>query len=79
MMTSRLVDRPCGVGFLDLTKYAKYLTCGVDASRDVIDHEAIMEFDYTTEPLITLYTVSPDKAKKKNIKNDTDDTKELNT
>ncbi|KPI96981.1 hypothetical protein RR46_05598 [Papilio xuthus] len=76
MMTSRLIDRPCGVGFLDLTKYAKFLTCGVDDSRDVIDHEAIMEFDYTTEPLMTLYTVSPGKDKK-NSQNETEETTEV--
>ncbi|XP_068617925.1 azurocidin-like isoform X2 [Battus philenor] len=61
MMTSRLVDRPCGVGFSDLTKYSKFLTCGVDDSRDVIDHEAVMEFDYTTKPLFTLHTVPKTK------------------
>ncbi|XP_026726349.1 uncharacterized protein LOC113492845 isoform X2 [Trichoplusia ni] len=48
MMTSRLVDRPCGVGFLDLSKYNKFLTCGVDDSRDVLDHDTHMEYDFTT-------------------------------
>lgn len=47
MMVSRLVDRPCGVGFLDLTKYTKFLTCGVDDSRDVINHEIHMDYPYT--------------------------------
>ncbi|XP_028168664.1 transmembrane protease serine 6-like isoform X2 [Ostrinia furnacalis] len=48
MMISRLVDRPCGVGFLDLSKHNKFLTCGVDDARDVIDHDAYMSFDFTT-------------------------------
>ncbi|XP_037293249.1 kallikrein 1-related peptidase b27 isoform X2 [Manduca sexta] len=48
MMTSRLVDRPCGVGFLDLAKFNKFLTCGVDDSRDVVDHDAFMAFDFTS-------------------------------
>ncbi|PZC78904.1 hypothetical protein B5X24_HaOG217098 [Helicoverpa armigera] len=48
IMTSRLVDRPCGVGFLDLSKYTKFLTCGVDDSRDVLDHDTHMEYDFTT-------------------------------
>lgn len=49
IMTSRLIDRPCGVGFLDLNQYNKFLTCGVDDSRDVIDHEDILSFDFSTE------------------------------
>lgn len=48
MMTSRLVDRPCGVGFLDLSKYVKFMTCGVDDSRDVLDHDTHMEYDFAT-------------------------------
>ncbi|XP_072944858.1 azurocidin-like [Epargyreus clarus] len=51
MMTSRLIDRPCGVGFLDLSKYNKFLTCGVDDSRDVIDHDDFMSFDFSTKGL----------------------------
>ena len=39
MMVSRLVDRPCGIGFLDLGKYVKFLTCGVDDSRDLLDDD----------------------------------------
>lgn len=50
MMTSRLVDRPCGIGFLDLSKFNKFLTCGVDDSRDVIDHGEYMSFDFTMRP-----------------------------
>lgn len=48
MMVSRLIDRPCGVGFIDLTKYTKFLTCGVDDARDVLGHDDFMEFGYTT-------------------------------
>ncbi|CAG4942460.1 unnamed protein product [Parnassius apollo] len=58
MMTSRLVDRPCGVGFTDLTKYNKFLRCGVDGSRDVVNQEVFMEVDFTTKPLISLQTIS---------------------
>ncbi|XP_061718573.1 serine protease 29-like [Cydia pomonella] len=36
MMTSELIDRPCGVGFLDVAKYFKFLECAVDDSRDAI-------------------------------------------
>ncbi|XP_047992490.1 serine protease 29-like [Leguminivora glycinivorella] len=36
MMTSELIDRPCGVGFLDVSKYFKFLVCAVDDSRDAI-------------------------------------------
>ncbi|KAH9633249.1 hypothetical protein HF086_006851 [Spodoptera exigua] len=50
IMVSRLVDRPCGVGFLDLSRYTKFLTCGVDDSRDVLDHDSHMEYDFTTVP-----------------------------
>lgn len=50
MMTSRLVDRPCGVGFLDIAKFNKFLTCGVDDSRDIIDHDEYMAFEFTTRP-----------------------------
>ncbi|XP_059052548.1 uncharacterized protein LOC131847101 [Achroia grisella] len=59
MMTSRLVDRPCGVGFLDLSKYNKFLTCGVDDSRDVIDHDDFMTFDFTTNPPTPSLIVPP--------------------
>lgn len=48
MMISRLIDRPCGVGFLDMTKYTKFITCGVDDARDVLGHDDYMEFGYTT-------------------------------
>ncbi|XP_063625554.1 uncharacterized protein LOC134797263 [Cydia splendana] len=37
MMTSELIDRPCGVGFLDISKYMKFLECAVDDSRDAIN------------------------------------------
>ncbi|XP_063537546.1 uncharacterized protein LOC134746905 [Cydia strobilella] len=39
MMTSELIDRPCGVGFLDLSKYIKFLECAVDDSRDAIKEQ----------------------------------------
>lgn len=59
MMTARLVDRPCGVGFLDLTLYNKFLTCGVDDSRDVIDHDDFMAFDFTSSTANThAYTMT---------------------
>ncbi|CAF4879301.1 unnamed protein product [Pieris macdunnoughi] len=48
MMTSRLIDRPCGVGFVDLSQYTKFLTCGVDDSRDVVDQDEFMSFDFHT-------------------------------
>ncbi|RVE41926.1 hypothetical protein evm_013420 [Chilo suppressalis] len=48
MMVSRLIDRPCGVGFLDLQKNNKFITCGVDDSRDVITHDDDMVFDFGT-------------------------------
>nr|XP_026495771.1 uncharacterized protein LOC113400430 [Vanessa tameamea] len=48
MMTSRLIDRPCGVGFVDMSLYNKFLTCGVDDSRDVIDHDDFMTVDFST-------------------------------
>ncbi|CAG9564692.1 unnamed protein product [Danaus chrysippus] len=55
MMISRLIDRPCGVGFVDLSKYNRFLSCGVDDSRDVIDHDELMafEFDHTSKLLNT--------------------------
>lgn len=56
MMTSRLIDRPCGVGFIDLSHYIKFITCGVDDSRDVIDHEDFMTFDFSTEPAVRMIT-----------------------
>ncbi|CAH0725739.1 unnamed protein product, partial [Brenthis ino] len=56
MMTSRLIDRPCGVGFIDLSHYIKFITCGVDDSRDVIDHEDFMTFDFNTEPGVRMMT-----------------------
>ncbi|VVD01182.1 unnamed protein product [Leptidea sinapis] len=62
IMTSRLIDRPCGVGFLDLSLYNKFLTCSIDDSRDVIDiDEEFMSFDYkgisqtpATRPMVTV-------------------------
>ncbi|CAH2092951.1 unnamed protein product [Euphydryas editha] len=63
MMTSRLIDRPCGVGFVDLSHYNKFLTCGVDDSRDVIDHDDFMTFDFSTyKPTPSLMTASPVNA-----------------
>ncbi|XP_069361082.1 uncharacterized protein [Maniola hyperantus] len=56
MMTSRLIDRPCGVGFLDISLYNKFLTCGVDDSRDVIDHDEFMSLEYQTAPAPSLMT-----------------------
>ncbi|XP_023943116.1 uncharacterized protein LOC112049466 [Bicyclus anynana] len=56
MMTSRLIDRPCGVGFVDLSLYNKFLTCGVDDSRDVIDHDDYMTIDYRTAVTPSLIT-----------------------
>ncbi|XP_021207400.1 uncharacterized protein LOC101736819 [Bombyx mori] len=53
MMTSRLIDRPCGVGFIDLSLYNKFLTCAVDDSRDVINHDVSMAFEYTTNTRVT--------------------------
>ncbi|XP_049880556.1 uncharacterized protein LOC126377011 isoform X5 [Pectinophora gossypiella] len=46
MMTSRLIDRPCGVGYLDMNKYLKFLTCGVDDSRDILGHDDFIEFEF---------------------------------
>lgn len=60
-MTSRLIDRPCGVGFVDLSLYNKFLTCGVDDSRDVIDHDDFMSIDYKTLPPPSLITTPHDK------------------
>ncbi|XP_026321350.1 kallikrein-1-like [Hyposmocoma kahamanoa] len=48
MMISRLIDRPCGIGFIDLAKYTKFLTCGVDDARDVLVQDDYMEFGSTT-------------------------------
>ncbi|CAH2261600.1 jg13659 [Pararge aegeria aegeria] len=62
MMTSRLIDRPCGVGFVDLSHYNKFLTCGVDDSRDVIDHEDFMSIDYKTAPTPSLITTPHDNV-----------------
>ncbi|KAI5642129.1 trypsin domain-containing protein [Phthorimaea operculella] len=45
MMASRLIDRPCGVGFLDMSQYLKFLTCGVDDARDILGHDDFMEFE----------------------------------
>lgn len=60
MMISRLVDRPCGVGFVDLSKFNKFLTCGVDDSRDVIDHGEYMSFEFTTKaPPPTMALITP--------------------
>lgn len=63
-MTSRLVDRPCGVGFLDLTKYSKFLTCGVDDSRDVIgsDDDGLMEFARESPPTPEVLTLPPENS-----------------
>lgn len=63
MMVSRLVDRPCGVGFLDLSKYSKFLMCGVDDSRDVVDHDPGMAMEFTSRapaPTPSLMTVDVD-------------------
>ncbi|KAJ2945645.1 hypothetical protein O0L34_g472 [Tuta absoluta] len=46
MMSSRLIDRPCGVGFLDMSKYLKFITCGVDDARDILGHNDFMEFEF---------------------------------
>ena len=61
-MTSRLVDRPCGVGFLDLSKYSKFLTCGVDDSRDVIDSDDnhLFDFSLTSHTTPELQTLPPE-------------------
>lgn len=61
-MTSRLVDRPCGVGFLDLTGYAKFLTCGVDDSRDVLNgaDEDVVEFHASTASTPAVQTLPPE-------------------
>lgn len=64
MMVSRLVDRPCGVGFLDLGKYHKFLTCAVDDAREVVDHDSFMSFDFTTfstPPTPSVATVPEDE------------------
>ncbi|CAB3253366.1 unnamed protein product [Arctia plantaginis] len=61
MMISRLVDRPCGVGFLDLSKYSKFLMYGVDDSRDVVDHDPGMAMEFTSRapvPTPVLMTVA---------------------
>lgn len=73
MMTSRLVDRPCGVGFLDLSKYNKFLTCGVDDSRDVLDHDTHMEYDFSTTPMHQtphMKTLSPNFTHSREIENE---------
>ncbi|KAJ8715079.1 hypothetical protein PYW08_005060 [Mythimna loreyi] len=68
MMVSRLVDRPCGVGFLDLSRYSKFLTCGVDDSRDVIDSAGDGRFfDFqsqtlTGQQLPVLQTLPPENS-----------------
>lgn len=60
MMISRLIDRPCGVGFLDLSHYNKFLTCGVDDAREIVDHDTFISLDMEkygnprTPPIITL-------------------------
>lgn len=49
MMVSRLADRPCGIGFLDIVKYNKFLTCGVDDADDVYEeNENYYNLDLTT-------------------------------
>ncbi|KAG7306750.1 hypothetical protein JYU34_008181 [Plutella xylostella] len=35
MMLSHLVDRPCGVGYVNVTRYVKFMTCAVDDARDI--------------------------------------------
>ncbi|XP_045774566.1 uncharacterized protein LOC123873652 [Maniola jurtina] len=60
MMTSRLIDRPCGVGFVDISLYNKFLTCGVDDSRDVIDHDDFMSLEYHAAPMPSLLTTPHD-------------------
>ncbi|KAJ8712343.1 hypothetical protein PYW07_005185 [Mythimna separata] len=66
MMISRLVDRPCGVGFLDLSRYTKFLTCGVDDSRDVIDSDGDGRyFDFQSQKLSSVpmvHTLPPDNT-----------------
>lgn len=57
MMISRLIDRPCGVGFVDLANFNKFLTCGVDDSRDVIDHDPFMTMDFSTSKSVPILTV----------------------
>lgn len=62
MMTSRLMDRPCGVGFLDLTKYSKFLTCGVDDSRDVLSDDDINAVVNTSPVTPELSTLPPENS-----------------
>lgn len=50
IMTSHIVDRPAGIGFLDLRKFFKYLTCGVDDARDVINNDH-MSYIVTETPI----------------------------
>lgn len=63
MMTSLLMDRPAGVGFLDLIKYHKFLTCGVDGARDVIrcDDDHMMLQVTTHHPAVSFTTTGADQ------------------
>ncbi|XP_013183572.1 uncharacterized protein LOC106129526 [Amyelois transitella] len=58
MMISRLVDRPCGTGFIDLEQYRKFIMCGVDDSREVLLHDEVLMFDFT--PPSTPFLITPD-------------------
>ncbi|XP_053613463.1 uncharacterized protein LOC128676988 [Plodia interpunctella] len=72
MMISRLVDRPCGSGFVDLERYRKFITCGVDDSREVIHHDEFLMYDFTppaTPEVITPFAPTEDISEE--IKTDT--------
>ncbi|XP_045500551.1 uncharacterized protein LOC123698000 [Colias croceus] len=68
IMTSRLIDRPCGVGFMDLSKYTKFLTCGVDDSRDVMDQDDSLSMDFNkgqgSTPMLATVMVSSESEEK---------------
>ncbi|XP_073961903.1 uncharacterized protein isoform X2 [Choristoneura fumiferana] len=58
MMVSMLVDRLCGIGFLDMSLYNKFMTCGVDDARDVMDGDSYMHLEvYTKKQKATLVTI----------------------
>lgn len=58
MMVSMLVDRLCGIGFLDMSLYHKFMTCGVDDAREAMDGDTYMHFEvHSKKQKATLVTV----------------------
>lgn len=62
-MTSLIVDRPAGVGYLDMTKYHKFLTCAVDDSRDMVVSETLKYVENIEVVMPDVVMPAPHKTK----------------